>query len=582
MYAIQKIKQNIINKINKAAGEKIASEQDLTMPPNPEMGDFSFVCFDLAKNVKTNPAQVAQELAAKIKPCQTVKEVKAIGPYLNFTIQPKRLAEVLNEVDSEYGGIKSGRGRKLMVEFAHPNTHKAFHIGHLRNIITGEALCRILGNAGYKIIRANYQGDVGLHIAKCLWGITQTQSELAKAAKQSLDERAAFLGKAYAFGSKNYEENEKAKAEIIEINKKIYAGDKSVKKLYQTTRKWSLDYFAKIYKRVNTKFDRLYFESETFAPGKKIVTEGVKKGIFKLSDGAIIFEGGKHGLHDRVFINSEGNPTYEAKDMALAKLQFSEFNPEKILHVVSKEQTEYFKVIFKALEQVLPKSKNRETHLPYGWVSLKGGKMSSRLGNVVLGEFLIEEIKEEIIKIIKDNTSAQVLTNRVDKEKLAEKISIAAVKYAFLKNGIDKDIAFDMEESVSLSGNSGPYLLYTYARIKSIIKKSLKHKNIKTLKQESQKVKKQNNNFLPDEKQLLLKLSLFPEITQAAAEQLDPSIVAKYLFELAQSFNDYYHRVPVLKAEAAERQFRLALISAVASVLKKGIELLGFETVERM
>ncbi|MFA6551084.1 MAG: arginine--tRNA ligase, partial [Patescibacteria group bacterium] len=426
-------------------------------------------------------------------------------------------------------------------------------------------------NAGYKVIRANYQGDVGLHIAKCLWGVIKFEKKLKKLMEtKDITEKVKFLGEAYVEGSAAYEKDGKEKQEIIELNKRIYADDESIRKIYKETRKWSLEYFAKIYQRVNTKFDRLYFESETFAPGKKIVTDGVKKGIFKLSDGAIIFEGGKHGLHDRVFINSEGNPTYEAKDLALARLQFGEYHPEKIMHVVSKEQTEYFKVIFKAMEQVLPKSKNREVHLPYGWVSLKNGKMSSRLGNVVLGEFLIEEIKTEILKIISQNGEIK----KTEQEKLAEKISIAAVKYAFLKNGIDKDIAFDINESVSLSGNSGPYLLYTYARIQSIVRKS---------KIKNQKSKIKNSISLnKDEHQLLFKVSLFPEVTQAAAEKLDPSIIAKYLFELAQSFNDYYHRVPILKAEAGEREFKLALIGALALILKQGAELLGFETVERM
>jgi len=264
-------------------------------------------------------------------------------------------------------------------------------------------------------------------------------------------------------------------------------------------------------------------------------------------------------------------PTYEAKEMALAQKQLNDYHPQKILHIVGKEQTEYFKVVIKALEQVLPKSKNREAHLPYGWVSLKGGKMSSRLGNVVLGESLIEEVKEEIAKIISANGEIK----KTEQEKLAEKISVAAVKYAFLKNGIDKDIAFDINESVSIAGNSGPYLLYTYARIQSILKKSKVHKVIKSKAIDF-------GVYHKDEGKLLLKLALFPEITASAAEKFDPSIVAKYLFELAQSFNDYYHRVPILKAETNERQFKLSLISAIALVLEKGTELLGFETVQKM
>ncbi|PIR92986.1 arginine--tRNA ligase [Candidatus Falkowbacteria bacterium CG10_big_fil_rev_8_21_14_0_10_43_10] len=572
MYTIQKIKQNIVNKINNVETHCNASPQDLVLPPNPEMGDLSYPCFNLAKSQKKNPAEIASELAKRIKTCQTVKEIKAVGPYLNFTLQPKKLAqEVIGEIKKKgYGAANIGKNRKIIVEFAHPNTHKAFHIGHLRNIITGEAVCRILENAGYKVTRANYQGDVGLHIAKCLWGITQLKRKFAKAAKEKdINKKAAFLGKAYAFGSGKFEANEEVKKEIKEISQRIYNNDESIREVYLETRKWSLDYFAKIYKRVNTKFDRLYFESEVFADGKKIVMDGMKKGIFKASEGAIIFEGDKHGLHNRVFINSESNPTYEAKDMALAKLQFKEYNPDKIIHVVGPEQKEYFKVIIKALEYVLPKSKEREQHLPYGWVRLKEGKMSSRLGNVILGEWLLDEVKKEIAKIVKKNKELD------NKNELSEKISLAAVKYSILKTGLTRDIAFDIKESISLSGNSGPYLLYTYARIQSILRKVETHSNASVQETHS------NASVRSEEKNILFKMSLFPEVARESAEKLEPSLIARHLFELSQQFNDYYHATPVLKAEK-EREFRLALIRALAQVLKQGIELLGFETVEKM
>jgi arginyl-tRNA synthetase len=569
MYTIEKITQNIVKKINTAAGAKIAGESDLTMPPNPAMGDFSFACFNIAKSSKKSPADIAMELAAKIKPDTTLKEIKAVGPYVNFTLQPNKFAQsVLTEIKKDFGKLNSGKKKKIIVEYACPNVNKAFHIGHLRNIITGEAIIRLLENAGYKVIRVNYQGDVGMHIAKSIWGILRAKKEFVKMKKAPLEKRIAFLGKTYAAGAKAYEENEQAKAEMNELNQRIYHKDRSVMPIWKIARQWSLQYFEAIYKRVHSRFDYYFFESEMAARGVEIVKKNANKGIFKKSEGAIIFPGGEHGLHDRVFINSVGFPTYEGKDLALAELWFKKFKPALAIHVVGKEQTEYFKVVFKALEYTLPASKNKELHVAYGWVHLKGGKMSSRLGNVVTGEDLLTAVGDEVKSLSKQSAVK-------NKNKLVEDITLAAVKYAMLKGGVAKDIAFDMEESVSLSGNSGPYLLYTYARIRSILKKIRKQQNNKTKKQ---------NDFTTrdDEKQILLKLALFPEITKQAAEQYDPSLVAKYLFELAKAFNDYYHRVPVLKAKPEEKVFRLALISAVASVLKRGAELLGFDTVDRM
>jgi len=580
MSTIQKSKQNIVNKINKALSKKIVQASDLFLPPNPEMGDLSFPCFSLAKEIKKSPIEIANVLASQIKPCQTVKEIKAVGPYINFTLQSKKLAQgVLNEISNP--PKPTARRARILVEYGTPNTHKAFHIGHLRNITTGEAISRILKNAGYEVVNVNYQGDIGMHVAKCLWGVIRLERKLKKIIKtKDLDKKVQFLGEAYVLGSATYEKEGKEKQEIIELNKRIYVSDKSIIKIYKETRKWSLQYFDKIYKRVNTKFDKLYFESDTFALGKKLVMEGVKKGIFKTSEGAIIFPGAEYGLHNRVFINSEGNATYEAKDMALAKLQLAGHNPDKILHVVSKEQIEYFKVIFKAMEFLIPKSKGKEQHLEYGWMSLKNGKMSSRLGNVVLGEVLLDEVKKEIKKIIKKNKPSQTdgradrKTNKADKEVLAEKISLAAVKFSILKNGINKDISFDIKESINLSGNSGPYLQYTYARIKSILHK-LQITNYKLQINDLKYINEQ-------ERRMLFKMSLFPEITQSAAEKLDPSIIAKYLFELAQEFNDYYHKVHVLNAKDDEKAFKLALISAIAQIIDKGVNLLGFKTVKRM
>jgi len=594
MNILEKIKQNIAEAVNQALKKKgLVKAADLVYPPNSAFGDISLPCFNLAKELKKTAVETGEFLVGKVELKDMIVSAKAIGPFLNFTFNRAKLAqntvEEILEQKEKYGLNQSGKNKIIMVEFAHPNTHKAFHIGHLRNILTGEAISRILQANGYKITRANYQGDVGLHIAKCLFGIAQLKEEYKKAALAPVKARAEFLGKAYSLGSKNYETDEEAKKEIIKLNKKIYIQDKGVMKIYKITRKWSLDYFAGIYKRLNTKFDRLYFESEVFNSGRQVVLKNLKKGVFKTSDGAVIFEGEKYGLHSRVFINSEGNSTYEAKDMGLAGLQFKEFKPDKILHVVGPEQAEYFKVIIKALEIIMPETRGREEHLRYGWVRLKEGKMSSRLGNVILGEWLLDEAKKEVLEIMK---GARGLKNKADlpagEAGVADKVSLAAVRYSILKNGLDKDIAFDLRESVSFSGSSGPYLQYTVARINSIMRKSKVKSHLSSealAKGEKSKVQfKIQNLRLEDakEQQLAVKLAKYPEIVLMAGENYNPSELTKYLFELAQEFNDYYHSVPVLKAKADIRQARLALIMAVKQTLENGLELLGIETVEKM
>lgn len=561
------IREQIVKILNES---DIKGEIALTAPPNPELGDLALACFGLAKEKKKNPMEVAKELAGKIKVEGLLAKVEATGPYINFYLNSQKLAElVLSEMAAkDFGKSDLGTGRKVMVEFAHPNTHKAFHIGHLRNIITGESIVRILANASYQVIRANYQGDVGMHIAKCLYGILQIQNSKTEIAK-----RVKFLGEAYASGSKAFEADERAKEEIADINEKIYSQDESIKEIYQTTRQWSLDYFDHIYQRLDTHFDRLYFESEVFAKGKEIVLKFLDKGVFKKSQGAIIFAGSKYGLHDRVFINSKGFPTYEAKDMRLAEMQFGEYNPEKIIHVVGKEQAEYFKVIFKALEFTLPQSQGKEYHLNYGWVTLKEGKMSSRTGQVILGEWLLDEVAKKVNEIMRESE-----LNKKEKEEVVKAVALAAVKYAFLKTGVKNDIKFDFEESVSLNGDSGPYLLYIVARIQSILRKS------ETLNSKS----KTNPKFkIPNvidvsEKKLLLRLSEFPEVAEKSAIEYDPSKIARYLFELAQNFNGFYDQCPVLSASAEVKIFRLQLIKAVENVMVKGLNLLGISPVERM
>ncbi|RJR15295.1 arginine--tRNA ligase, partial [Candidatus Microgenomates bacterium] len=418
------------------AGKKVSV--NLTVPPNSQFGHYSTnIALILAKTLGKSGQKIAQELkdsitASKEKELEYIAEVSIAGlGFINFRLTQEALIKNTQTILAEaqnYGKPLKAPKKTIIVEFGHPNSHKMMHIGHLRNLTTGEAIIRLLEFVGYNAVRANYQGDVGMHIAKCLYGLQLP--EFAEAYQQALSEtiheQVALLGKAYAAGSKAFEENDQIKQAIGEINKQIYKKDKKIWNIYQTTRKWSLDYFELIYKRLYVHYDRYYFESEVYQSGKKYVEEALNVGVFEKSDGAIIFPGKKYGLHNRVFVTSEGNATYEAKDLGLGALQLKEYNPDQIIHIVGPEQAGYFQVIFEALDRVWPGTKDKEMHLIYGFVQLKSGKMSSRTGNVVTAWWLLEAAKQEIINILESNTSNYTKEQQSD---IAEKAGVAAIKY---------------------------------------------------------------------------------------------------------------------------------------------------------
>ena len=578
------MKNEILNLIKKSI-KKAQKNNDLLSfdmpkiqlehPDNSKFGDYSCnIAMQVVKKARKNPLEIAEIIKNNIEENKNIKKVEVVKPgFINFYLSKEYLVNQLNIINKEgesFGKNDLGKGKTYMIEFAHPNPLKEFHIGHLKNILTGEAIAKIYEACGYKIIRANYQGDVGMHIPKCIYAVINNMEEFKKTKTKSLADRIAFLGKSYAEGSKKYEEDEKAKEEIIKLNKKVYNQDKLIINLYKETRNWSLEYFDMIYKAVNTKFDRLYFESETWKRGLEIVQENLEKGIFEKSEGAIIFDGEKYGLHKRVFITKKGTPTYEAKDLALAELQFKEYNPDKIIHVVGPEQTEYFRVVFKALEQISKDISDKEEHQPYGWVQLKHGKMSSRTGKVAKGLWLIEEVEKKMKEIVLKSDKI-----KIDKENEIKKIALGAIKYSFLKISLNQNISFDINDSVSFEGESGPYLQYSVVRIKSILEKANANDsgevgNIKFLKEK-------------EELELLRKLYVFPEIIEESCKLHEPHLIATYIYELSQDFNSFYGNVQVLQAENENIKLaRISLIKAVSQVIENGLKLLGIETVEKM
>ncbi|MCK5026884.1 MAG: arginine--tRNA ligase, partial [Candidatus Pacebacteria bacterium] len=352
------LEKEILNSIKKLFPEVDSSGVSVDVSDN--FGDYATnAAMVLAKRVGKSPRDVADELVKVLekKKIKLVEKIEVAGPgFINFYINDEFFVDSVAEILKEGHGIgknKKEKGQKIMVEYTDPNPFKVFHIGHLMTNVIGESLARLHEFCGAKVKRANYQGDVGLHVAKALWGMKQTRDEMPSNGA-SLTEKTAYLGKAYSFGADAYEneENIKAQEEIKEINKQVYevSCEESLRELYDKGRQWSLDHFEEIYRKLGTRFDYYFFESQTFSEGTQLVKDNLKKGVFEKSDGAVIFPGGKYGLHDRVFLNSEGLPTYEAKDLGLAYLKYKTYKADLSLVVTACEQTEYFKVVIEAMK----------------------------------------------------------------------------------------------------------------------------------------------------------------------------------------------------------------------------------------
>jgi arginyl-tRNA synthetase len=381
---------------------------------------------------------------------------------------------------------------------------------------------------------------------------------LADWEKKANSEKAHFLGKAYALGCTDYEADNKA--EIDEINQKLYKKDASIMDIYQITRKWSLDYYNDFYARFYTTYDKLFFESEITESGKKIVEDNIGKIFEKGDEGSIIFDGEKYGLHKRVFITGAGTITYEGKEMGLAYAQRAQFEYDKNIHVVGNEQSGYFKVVLKAMGLLDPWFEGRQYHLPMGMVTFADRKMSSRTGDIVTVDSILDETTNAILPLLKNED--------IDKKEAAEVITIGAVKFSVLKSDPTQNSIFDVKKSVDLNGNSGPYLQYTFARCQSVISKMTKG------------IIGNDYIFDDDEMSLLRYFYQFSEKIVEAAEKYNPAILAEYLLNFARKYNEFYAKCRIIGEPEEEK--RVFLTQVTSKILKDGLNILGIKTVEKM
>jgi arginyl-tRNA synthetase len=547
--------------------EKI--QQLLEVPPTPELGDYAFPCFSLSKELKKSPKGIAEVVQKQLKLPSFVEKTSVAGPYVNFFLKQSILAEqtitaVLSE-KNKYGVFRKKKGKKIMVEYFHANTHKAVHIGHIRNICLGESICRLLEATGNKVIRVDYGGDIGMHVAKCLWGYFKEKENLPAA------HRGIWLSHVYKKAHKQFEADEGIANEIKEINSKLYAKDKSVLKAWKETRKMCFDDFDELYKDFRVKFDRFYWESEVEDAGKKFVLANMKKGVFSKSEGAIIADLKEQGMGVTVLISGEGNPLYHGKEFGLKLLKQKEYSDiDQSLHLVGKEQELYFNQFFKMLELLKDPFAAISTHVIYDLVMLPEGKMSSREGTVVFYEDLIVKLKSFAEGEINKRHPAWKETQV---EKTAKALSFAALKFSMLSVENNKRMLFDWKKSLDFEGETGPYVLYAYVRAQSILKQA---------KKSGGKVDYKNLS-LPEEKALVTMIADLENKVVQASRNHSPHTIVHYLLALAGAFNSYYHKVSVLKADTPKQvAARLALTQAVAQTLKNGLELVNIPVIEEM
>lgn len=521
-------------------------------PADLSHGDFAVnAAMAGAKALGKNPKALAEELAPLIQKelGADVESVTVAGPgFINIKLSAEAIrAQVARAVEE---GEKWGRGteqdgKRIIVEYSCPNPFKEMHIGHLMSTVIGEAVSRVIENSGATLARDSYGGDVGPHVAKALWALRRDGvTDVADASE---------VDKAYAHGSKAYEASEEAKGEIDALNVEIYKGeDAELMNLWRKSREVCLEAFRELYAVLGTKFDYFFFESDTAAIGTEKVKEALSRGVFAESDGAVIYEGEKKGLHTLVFLTGRGTPTYEAKEIGLAFYKEERWPSDVSYILTAAEQIGHFMVVKAALEDIAPALGQKTHHIPHGFMRLTTGKMSSREGNTVTARGLLAEVIEKAREKNEDPI-------------VAEQVAVAAIKYMILRQAAGGDIIFDPEQSLSLEGESGPYLQYALVRARKILSYG----------------ESTGGEEVPAVPYALERLIIrFPEVAARAAREHAPHYVAQYLTALAAAWNSFYASEQVLGSP--EEAYKQRMAKAFATTMENGLRILGIPTPKKM
>ncbi len=552
----------------------MVGKPEVVYPKEDGHADYmSSTALAIAKQYGKSPRDIANAIVEEMQHALPpfIKSVEVAGPgFINFNLSREYFTGILEFIlrDGErFGKSDLFDTKTVVVEYTQPNPFKPFHIGHLMSNAIGESIARLIDFHGGNVVRANYQGDIGAHVAKAIYGIEKRGEGIVG---KSASEKAIYIGECYAYGSALYEDDLKAKAEIDELNKELYEGNSRYKAMYDEGRRVTLEAFEVIYKTLGTSFDKYYFESELAPKGIELVREYMQKGIFEESEGAIVFRAERFNpkLHTRVFITGSGLPLYDAKEIALTVTKFAELEPDLSIVTTAVEQKDYMEVVTEAIRQMFPRENYaaRMEHINHGMMRFATGKMSSRRGNVITGESLIRDAKDAIMEIVKERDF-----NDEEKREVAEAVGVAAIKYSILRSGLGTDIIFDFEKSISFDGDSGPYIQYTATRARAVCRKaeasgltpSLQHPTDSTLAIERL-------------------LERFPAAAYRAVEAREPHHIATYLIELAGAFNSFYAKEQIVEEGDPTSSYKVAIAEAVAIVLAKGLYLLGIKVPAKM
>lgn len=558
-------------------------------PDNQDYGDFScnaaMIC---AKQLELAPKDLAAKIVVELNKVlknglSFVESISVAGPgFVNFKVKDAVFAEEIVKgntlgLDSSPQNRPAGTGKKVMIEYTDPNPFKVFHIGHLMSNAIGESISRLIESGGTDVVRTCYQGDVGLHVAKTIWAIEKSQKSKVEPYRSigtrekfaTVTDAVKWLGEMYVYGSQ-FDDDVSVQKEIAEINKKIFEkSDSAINKIYEQGKKWSLEYFDNIYKRLGTEFKQFFFESEVADDGVKVVREFLKKGIFAESEGAIVFKGEDYGLHTRVFITSQGLPTYEAKEIGLNMEKFKKYpDLSESVIITANEQNDYFRVLLKAFSFIDQNIFAKTKHISHGIMRFVTGKMSSRKGNIISAEELISDIKSLVMKKIADRELSVE-----EKEEISDTVAIGAIKYTILRQAIGGDVIFDSSASISFEGDSGPYLQYAVVRANAVLAKVVSDK-LKVVSKEVQ---------LPERVTMLEKLlSRYSDIKERACVEYGPQFIAQYLMSLAGAFNRYYATNQIIDEADPLSSYRVALTKKFSETMTDGLWLLGIKVPEKM
>lgn len=546
-------------------------ESTIEIPPGDIDYTYSFPCFKLAKIEKKTPKVIAEDLSKKIELSDFLEEIRAIGPYINFRIKPKFVLTQIFDLKEDYGrnrlklGLENENDLRIVIEYPAPNTNKALHFGHVRNMLLGKSVSNLLDYKGYKVFQVNMNNDRGIHICKSMlayskWGENQDPDKKGD----------HFVSDFYVKFNEEAKKDKNLEEEARELLRKWERGDPDTIALWKKMNNWVLDGFKETYKQLGISFDKEYFESDYYWKGKEIILKGVDDGIFEqLDDGAIVVRlKEKYGLEDKFLIRSDGTSIYITQDIYLAYLKKKDFHYDRSIYVVADEQIQHFKWLFAILDLLGFKEDNY--HLAYGLVFLPSGKLKSREGDTVDADDIIEEVQDLAYKEVQKR-----YPNLPDEEKKMRSniIGKAALKFFILKFNPVKGFVFRPDESISFEGETGPYIQYCYARIASIISKS--EINI------SSDVNWNIYNHR-DEINLIKQLIYFPEVINSAEHTYNVHLIAQYLLNICQAFNSFYSSCQVISDNKELEKARLLLIKCVQIVIKTGLNILGIETLESM